>query len=531
MKRVLLLSIFIFCACDNPSDVVNNNNTNDAGQPDADTVDSALDSDITDADTIEYTEEVWPVERVYFRTARRSFNRRYYVALEEGKIWVKPNEEMTGETGEWEILGSTGKPEGSASSFPNFGIPDEITSISADGVHLMAISSDGNFYRGSDLTTDISSSFTWTDSWGGVMADGTGMVTEFPISNGWSVSDSHPFGVEYYTDIDGTDHSVGLGVAHVYRLGEDGHSIYWNDWWLPNDWSRQICGPMRSTAAMANISVSASTMFVILENGQMYTRLYDFDTGGENSLLEYSYIIQGPSGTTRKLPSEDWRSQPEITDGVITKRITIFQNGTGNAARVLRVEGRKNGTNGFFQKEIFADNWTFVPTDLPMSGPFLDTTASLQTIPPSDYSLSGTITKNGKTVQIELENFNMVCSPARAKLWVDGELVTENGGSTFYLEFHHVHTMVDNIRPKDYWLSGMTGKIQAALVINNRVDNVDDSAIRNYLDDFFTNQKVINFVGYAGLYSLSADEIPWDMPFRVPGNEKSFLTGFTITLN
>ena len=56
-----------------------------------------------------------------------------------------------------------------------------------------------------------------------------------------------PFGVAHYEDGNGKEHGVGLGVAHLYLLDPDGQRLYFNDWWLPADFSRQLCGPRRGT--------------------------------------------------------------------------------------------------------------------------------------------------------------------------------------------------------------------------------------------------------------------------------------------
>ena len=475
-------------------------------------------------------DDPFPPDRVYFRTANRSFNLRWYVILNEGRIWVKPNEE-TGGAGDWTMLGATGMPEGNA--LPNFGVPQSITEISADGVHLQALSNAGAFYRGTDMTGNILLSFTWTDRWGGTGATGDGLTMEFSTQYGWSVSDSHPLGVDHYEDPNGQVHSVGMGVAHLYRLGPDGRDIFFNDWWLPNDWSRQICGPDRSTFKALNISVSASTMFLIGERGEMYTRLYDFDTGGENSLLTYSYIVTGPAGTTRKLPAEDWRRQPDITDGLITKKITIFQNGQGNAARVLRVEGVQNGITGFFYKGIYDPAWSFQQTGRTVCGPFLNDPDSPVTpsaaVDPVDARLAGTLSLDNKSVGIVLENFNMVCSPARAHILYNGQIVTA-GGQPLDLAFHHVHTMVENKRPTRYWLSGIPAYVQAALLIPASINQIDDPAAKEYITSLFGTRKVINFLGNALPQNVELSEIMWTELFRVPAEEKAFLSGFRLSV-
>lgn len=163
-------------------------------------------------------------------------------------------------------------------------------------------------------------------------------------------------------------------------------------------------------------SASASTVFVVGEQGKLYTRLYDFDTGGENRLLTYSYIIEGPSGTTRKLPAEGWRAQPD-PPGRITPRITIFQDGQGNAARVLRVEGTVDDVGGYFEKHIYDDEWVFHQTDDIVQGPFLDSVGASPSRSPDDMpEMAGTLTRVGQELGVELLDLNMICSPARARL-------------------------------------------------------------------------------------------------------------------
>ncbi|MBU1535604.1 hypothetical protein KKF84_09800, partial [Myxococcota bacterium] len=137
MQRLILLISMVAIllgACDDPKESNNsqNNNLPDGGVDVID--DGTTDGDITE-DVFVPPEEVWPPERVHFRTATRSFNRQWYVALHEGQIWVKPNEEVTGSVADWQLLGNTGRPE--SGQFPNFGVPETITEISADGVHLM----------------------------------------------------------------------------------------------------------------------------------------------------------------------------------------------------------------------------------------------------------------------------------------------------------------------------------------------------------------------------------------------------------
>jgi hypothetical protein len=458
-------------------------------------------------------------DRVNFRTATDSFNTDWYVVVREGLMCVKPNEE-TGvrEPGEWMLVGSTGLPRGSRVNRAD--PPEAIVEISADGCHLHAISSQGRFYRGSDLRHYAPTNLTWTDHWPG--AQGEGITIEVPTDRGWSVSDSHTFDVDRYTDITGYTHSVGLGVAHVYRLGPEGLRIYYNDWWLPADWSRQLCGPERGTFRAVNISASASTLFVIDERGRMFTRLWDFDTAGENDLLTYTYLPAHVTDSIRGLPAEPWLRQPDVEVGRITRRITIFQDGEDNDARVLRVEGELEGVTGYYEKRIDGDSWAFIETGEPIDSPFLDPLqVEADPVSPSDATLSGTLSRENSeiTLGIELLDFNLFCSPALARLTHDGEELTVDG-QPLELAFHHVQTMLEEVRPRDYWQQGTATPIRGALLITDGIEHIDDEAAREAAMTLFDDREVINFMGNATTESLDLREIPRSIWYLRPPEEK-----------
>jgi hypothetical protein len=456
-------------------------------------------------------------ERVLFRTATESFNDHWYVAVREGRIWIKANEQTAKREGGWELIGRSGLPEGDG--LVRFEAPTEVVEVSVDGCHIQALSSDGVFYRGTDMRKDVRRSLTWTDKWGWFAGNGEGLTAEFGTGRGWSVSDSHPFDVDHYEDILGTEHSVGMGVAHLYRLDESGRRILFNDWWLPNDWSRTICGPERGTVEAVNISASGSTLFVVGADGALHTRLYDFDTAGENDLYTYSFVLDGPAGSTRALPAEPWRRQP-APDGRITSSITIFQDGQGNAARVLRVQGEQAGEPGLFEKRIDDPDWTFVPTGEPIAGPFLDAPrlAPIEPAGPDDRVLEVVLGKEDldTTVTLRIEDFNLLCSPARVTL-IDAEgAAIPAGGEPVELTLHHVHTMVTEPRPFGYWEQDVAAVVRAALVIPDSIGALDDAAAAELLGD----RRVINLVGTAHPDALDLEEIPRSMSFRVPYAEK-----------
>jgi hypothetical protein len=465
-------------------------------------------------------------DRVIFRSKTTSFNQRWYAALHEGTIWVKPNAEAGEAPGDWRLLG-TGLPSGGG--ITRFDPPTSIVELSGDGTWLHALSPAGVFYRGTDFTGDVHASFTWSDSWGHPAATGPGMTTEFPTTYGWSVSDSQGAGVNHYEDRLGTEHSVGLGVAHIYRVGPEGRSLFFNDWWLPADWSRRICLPDRGTFFAQNLSVSASTLFVVGTLGTMYTRLYDFDTAGENDTLTYSFLITAPAGDTRALPAEDWRRQPDITDGLITSRITIFQDGQGNEARMLRVEGVRDGRTGFYFKRIFDESWSFEETGYRVCGPFLNAPGRTppEPVERDDHALSGTLAVDrlvgtDVSVGIDILDFNIVCSPARAHILVDGIPVTV-GGEPLVFPLHHVHSMVLETRPTEYWLDGIPATIRAALLLPAGIADIDDAAARGTLQSLVEDRRGINFKGSATTTELTLNEMTWLDPAVgvVPVDEKA----------
>lgn len=454
-------------------------------------------------------------ERVTLRSSQQSFNLGWQAALLDGVIWVKPADGGD----DWKLLGSAGLPEGSR--LDNWGAPSEIVEISVDGVHLHALSSDGHYYRGSDMTTDIHGYFEWTDAWGGLTASGPGLSQEFSTPCGWDVADSHPFGVDHYEDANGSEHSVGAGVAHQYRLSEDGRDIHFNDWFLPEDWSRQICGPERGTFQALDVSASASTMFLVGAGGELYTRLYDFDTGGENPLYTYSYIVGADGSTTRRLPDEGWRRHTDISEGRVLPRVSIHQDGQGNAARVLRVQGELDGAGGYFEKPIDGEAWSFVATGEAVVGPFLDEAAPAEAVEPAAWPMSGTLSYESNQLNVEIPDLHMVCSPAQVSLLWEGEPVTV-GGEPLQLAFHHVRTWVEDTRPVAFWEQGTPIEVQAALLVPSTLGSIDDADVRAAVEAVLRDKEVVNFLGIVAPEGVSLSEIMWTEPFRVPAEEKEF---------
>ena len=298
-------------------------------------------------------------EAVYIKTRTQTFNTYHYYILNDGLIWYKS------------IDG--GKEPANWTLFDKTGLPRHIVEISADADELVALSEEGGFYRYCFDKTIAHKSNVWIDRQGWPNAEQLFLDRRTAKNLSWALGkrNSH---VLYYEDPFGNQHHNGtMEIATTYMLLEDGQEICYADTGLPCDFSRNYIGPERGAFKAVSLSASASTMFVINEAGEMYTRLADFDTIGCDPMwFKYTYIPYESDLTGTDyfsnlnewgLPAEDWRSQPPIPltgKAAITRHITILQNGQGNGARELRVAGlNESGETGYWTKAIFADTWEF----------------------------------------------------------------------------------------------------------------------------------------------------------------------------
>ena len=348
-------------------------------------------------------------DHIYFRTNTETFTETRYIAVRDGKIWVKPNP-ATGAKGNWQMINSTGLPESAKDK--SFVVPNRIVQISAemDVDHLIAISDKGVIYDWEGLKGD------WKDKWG---LPSTKLMV-MPKNAGWTISRRGPKST--LTDSAGHVHTEGAGVTTLYILDPDGRTINFGDAWLP-DFNNHIYGPQRGTFTSKSMAAAGSTLFVMNEYGDMFTRLADFDTEGQDPLffLTYSYDPTSPEWK-RLLPGEDWIKQPKIA-GKITGRLTVTQTGNNSSDREIRVEGVSGSQTGYYSKPVYNGAWRFIPTGEQITSPFIDNrtqdTVSLTSGPSRDVNLKGTFKTNSLTYSAQLLNFNVDCSPAILRLALD----------------------------------------------------------------------------------------------------------------
>jgi hypothetical protein len=362
-------------------------------------------------------------DRVWLRSTTDTMNLRYYFATRGGQIYFKPNVERAGADGPWRTLAVPACFAG------------DVRAISADDDEMLAIDSHRRIYTMDGALSDPAL-FNWTSRWGPLFWTGMGgTLPANPVAWSWSVLS--PDEDRTWTDSGGTEHAVGgAKVSHIYLLRQGGQRITYTDPWLANDDSYEVCGPLRGRLQSVNLSAAASTVFVIDRFGDMYTRLYDFDISGADTVyFHYSYDDPGTAsafppqgadsgnaatgGAPIHLPPAGWVHQPKIP-GYITDAISVFSDGPGSDHRRLRVEGvDARGRHGFWEKEVGqpgASSWRFVPTGLPLRGhpltnPGTDSSA-LALGPAEDSRYLG----RAAGASLDVADFNPYCSPSRLRV-------------------------------------------------------------------------------------------------------------------
>jgi hypothetical protein len=314
-------------------------------------------------------------EAVYIKTRTQTFNAYHYYLVKDGLIWYKSIDPAK-DPKDWILFQKTGLPHNPTQA--GFNKPESIAEISADADELVALSGRGGFYRFCFDKIFARTNNVWFDRQGWPDKEQLYLDRRTAGNLSWALGKRNAH-VLYYEDPFGNQHHNGsMEIVTTYVLLEDGQEICYSDTGLPVDFSRNYVGPERGAFKAVSLSVSASTMFVINEAGEMYTRLADFDTTGCDPLwFKYTYVFYKSNvpGTNYfsnlnewGLPAEDWRPQPPVPlagNAAVTRHITILQNGRGNGARELRVAGlNESGETGYWTKAVFDDVWNFKPVPL-----------------------------------------------------------------------------------------------------------------------------------------------------------------------
>lgn len=324
------------------------------------------------------------------------------------------------------------RPRGSDESWRYVPMPEclrgSLVGISLDDDELLAVDDRGWIYTMDNASQDPLF-WNWTSAWGAMLwtAPGRqlpGSTADAPPAgvrdNTWALSITSPWDNKSYTDIAGRIHPSGQAkMTMVPTLTGDGSRITYADPWLPNDDSYEIGGPLGGRFQSTSLSAAGSTTFVMNEYGDMYTRTFDFDSSGSDSVFfRYSWFDQSgkPSATDLttelldrstaavQLPAPGWDHQPKIP-GEITSVISVYSTGPGPERRELRVEGTRDGETGFWHKDLAASAWEFTPTGAaPLGAPVQNPPAdrSSDTLaPPVPWNLSAPLPSRDAAVDAE----------------------------------------------------------------------------------------------------------------------------------
>lgn len=353
-------------------------------------------------------------DQIYFRTSTETFNRRWSFTARDGGIYVKE----AAAKGGWRAM-----------PLPEC-LAGNVAGVSADDDELLAVDRDGRFYT-LDHALSAPKDWNWSTRYGTPLWTGPGNTLPSGTLD-WTWSVLSPNEDHVWRDTAGNDHPVGgAKVSHVFALTDGGTRIRYVDPWLPVDHSYEVGMPADGRFRAVALSTSGSTSLVVNRNGDLYTRLYDFDiSGADKVFFRYSYEDQRgkpeaadmlseriDSGTAAiQLPAPDWLRQPKVP-GEITDRISVHKTGIGSDARELRVEGVSGGRTGYWTKQLSAAEWSFVPTDQPLSGERLANTADDRSVDPSvptsPYNYAGRST-TGWTAAIE--SFYIASTPTSLRV-------------------------------------------------------------------------------------------------------------------
>jgi hypothetical protein len=379
-------------------------------------------------------------DAVSIKTRTQTFNAYHYYLINDGFIWYK-SIDKTQEPSAWTLFEKTGLPHNPRKW--GFSKPKKIVNLSADADELVALSEDGGFYRYCFDKNIAHKSKVWLDRQGWPQKEQLFLDERTAKNSAWALGKRNAQ-VLYYEDPFGNQHHNGTQeIATTYVLLQDGQEICYADTGLPSDFSRNYIGPERGAFKAMALSASASTMFVINDAGEMYTRIADFDIiGADPMFFKYTYSpytsdLPGTNYfsnlTEWGLPAEDWRPQPRLPlsgKAAFSRFITILQNGQGNAARELRVAGRDaNGNTGYWTKGIFESHWAFktVPLYFPVGSLVQNPAEKGERLQTLDTRLQGYRWDGGEReaeTTYELTNFNILEGSCEFKVSRRGETCT-----------------------------------------------------------------------------------------------------------
>lgn len=305
--------------------------------------------------------------KVHLRSSSATFNRLWSFALAGGRIYAK----QAASSGGWREIPLPPCLDG------------RVTAIAADDQELFALDASGRIHTMAQAL-NAPALWNWTTRWGAPLWLGQRGYNIPDDTLSWSASVLSRFEDVTWTDPAGNAQKVLGKVTHIYALTGQGNRLVMMDPWFAPDHSYTVPTPKDGRFRSIAVSASGSEVFLINKYGDMYTRLYDFDMRGSNTLIfRYSYDDQRgrpvppefgfqflPKYAAIQLPAVGWVHQPKIR-GDITSAISVHKTGPGSANRELRVEGRESGRVGYWHKAVGEATWKFTVTNGRLSKPLL----------------------------------------------------------------------------------------------------------------------------------------------------------------
>ena len=457
---------------------------------------------LPDRPSKEYVNGFLP-DKIHIKTLTQTFCKGFEFSLVDGRIYVK-----TPQNNNWHLFLNTGLP---FSKKEKFATPKRIVEIAADDDCLFAFDSDGKMYHCYLRKTTRETPMRWINVFG--WPDKVQLKQNDLVKNkrSWGMAVRRQE-ILWYEDIFQNQHHYGtMGLETLYFLSENGQEIHFTDSGLPSDFSHSILGPERGSFIAKNISTSGSTIFLINEKGDMYTRLIDFDTVGSDPMFfKYTYKKEKQSYpgydyrsnfTKWGLPNEDWKKHPPIKligKARLTSCITIFQNGQGNFAREMRVAGiSSDGKIGYYKKQLNDKSWAFVEAPLILDeSQFLNTNSDIKLSygKKNEFSYTGKLILDGKEIKdLNLKIPNFVMCEGSCSL----EFSWQTGKTSVILHPVEMWTYLVRYNPG---LDGTSKKFFVTIEYpQDFFEKIDNSEILNVMKSLFENknQELFSFVAEA----------------------------------
>lgn len=414
-----------------------------------------------------------------------AFNARYDYATRDGDLYFRTRKRGATPAGPW---GAVVLPACFAG---------RIASIDADRDWLLVVTEDREV-----LTTSRADAgperFDWSMRWGPIL--GFGERLRLPADTiAWSASSTT--GAYRFRDATGgLRNTAGAGTLYELRVG--GQRITYDDPWLPTDGSYELCGPREGRFRAAGIAAGGATVMVIGDHGELYTRTFDFDLSGANTLLlKYGYGDATPASAIR-LPRAGWRAQPPI-DRPLTSAISVVVTGLDEPQRLLRVAGRNRaGHTGVWQKRIDAARWNWVRSDEPLPGrPLSDDRRPAPLGAPATAAYRARI----GDVEVEVPDLSVACSPATLRLRAPS-------GATLELPLHLVEAIRQATRGPglDATPRGYLGQIEVPAAVRASAA-ARDPALRAVLDGPLGGRRFTNAPALATATALRFPRQCWSL--------------------